>query len=194
MNIWQIATGETGRDYRDLFTDYDVMILGPAFPLGDASVDPDKYWDGKPNSKNNQVWAFANKPEPGDMVIMRFYKEVIGIGQIPLDNEQQYSFQDAFKCVYGWDLCHTRRVIWADNLKLKELKDIFEKAKQKPAFSGVNEPHIHNLINKIDKSHFDRPLKGLPTIDSTDYTDEGLGQNCSEWVLATKTLTTFLKH
>lgn len=101
MNIWQIATGETGRDYREIFTDYDIMILGPAFPLGDASVDPHKYWD-KANSKNHQVWRFANKPNPGDRVIMRFYKEVIGVGQIPSDEEKQYSFRNIFKCVYGW--------------------------------------------------------------------------------------------
>ncbi len=35
MKIWQIATGEPGRDYRQLFFDYDVMILGPT-QLGDA--------------------------------------------------------------------------------------------------------------------------------------------------------------
>ncbi|MBA7663572.1 hypothetical protein ES703_71617 [subsurface metagenome] len=30
MKVWQIATGETGRDYRDLFLEHDIMILGPS--------------------------------------------------------------------------------------------------------------------------------------------------------------------
>jgi len=29
MKVWQIATGEPSRDYRELFFDHDVMILGP---------------------------------------------------------------------------------------------------------------------------------------------------------------------
>ncbi len=28
MKVWQIAAGEPGRDYRKLFFDHDVMLLG----------------------------------------------------------------------------------------------------------------------------------------------------------------------
>lgn len=66
------------------------MILGPSLELRDALDNPDKYWDGKPNSQNNQVWSFANRPEAGDRVLMRYNKEVIGIGQIPMETENQY--------------------------------------------------------------------------------------------------------
>jgi hypothetical protein len=30
MKVWQIATGESGRDYRELFLDHDIMIIGPS--------------------------------------------------------------------------------------------------------------------------------------------------------------------
>lgn len=140
MNIWQIATGEAGRDFSSLFFEYDIMILGPSLELGDALVDPDKYWDGVPNSKNNQVWSFANKPKPGDRVLMRYNKEVIAIGQIPLEPEHQYSFQHQFKCVYGWDLCHTRRVIWTNNNIPGNIKSAFADRKQQPSFTEVYIP------------------------------------------------------
>ena len=29
MTVWQVATGEAGSDYRELFFDHDLMILGP---------------------------------------------------------------------------------------------------------------------------------------------------------------------
>src|SRR5208337_5417509 len=112
MKIWQIATGEPGRDYRELFFDYDVMILGPSH-FGDALKN--KYHDGIPNSSGSQVHSFAHNPAPGDRVIMRFAHDVIGIGQIPDSEKDQYSFEQAFRCVYGWDLRHCRRVIWAQN-------------------------------------------------------------------------------
>ena len=30
--VWQIAAGETGRDYTKLFLDYDLMFMGPGNP------------------------------------------------------------------------------------------------------------------------------------------------------------------
>lgn len=35
LKLWQIATGESGRDYRQLFFDHYLMILRPGRP-GDA--------------------------------------------------------------------------------------------------------------------------------------------------------------
>ena len=28
MRVWQIVTGQSGRDYRELFFDHDIMIIG----------------------------------------------------------------------------------------------------------------------------------------------------------------------
>lgn len=98
MKVWQIATGEPGRDYRRLFYEYDLMMLGPGNP-GDARVV--SYADGAPNSERRQVSQLANGPQPGDRVLMRFAHDVIAAGEIPVGDENQYSHNDTFRCVYG---------------------------------------------------------------------------------------------
>ena len=172
MNVWQIATGEPGRDYRKLFFDYDLMILGPG-KLGDAAAF--NYAVGAANSTERQVYSFVNGPKPGDRVIMRFAHDVIGIGQIPLEDENQYKFDTNFRCIYGWDLSHTRRVLWAEQYELGDLANIFKQVKQKPSFTQVHENHIVEIVQSIDCSYFDRSLNGLPDKDRMEYTDEELG-------------------
>jgi hypothetical protein len=170
MKVWQIATGEPGRDYRELFFDHDIMILGPS-DRGNALEN--NYADGIPNSAGSQVHSFAHRPEPGDRVLMRFAHDVIGIGQIPQD--ERYSYVETFKCVYGWDLCHCRRVIWAEQYDLGALASVFQHAKQKPSFTQVHEKHIVEMVCSIDNSYFDRSLNEMPKIDASPYTEETLG-------------------
>lgn len=172
MKIWQIATGEPGRDYRRLFFDHDLMILGPSH-LGAANLN--SYADGVASSQGSQVQSFTRGPQPGDRVIMRFAHDVIGVGQIPREDEYQYSFDETFRCVYGWDLCHCRRVIWADQYNLGNLATVFNSAKQKPSFTAVHEAHIVKMVQGIDNTYFDRPIKQMPTINSQIYEEEELG-------------------
>lgn len=173
MKVWQIATGETGRDYREIFFDYDIMILGQN---DRGSAKTNVYKDSTPNSKKYQVHSFAFGPNSGDRVIMRFGHEVIGIGQIPQGDEHQYSYEEAFRCVYGWNLPHCRRVIWADQVELGELADVYREAKQKPSFTQVHEKHILSIIESIDQSNFSRPLKTMPSSEPfKKYSDEELG-------------------
>lgn len=172
MRVWQIATGEAGRDYRDLFVSHDIMVLGPSH-LGNARESP--YRDGVPNSAGNQVHNFAHRPKPGDRVLMRFGREVIGVGEIPAEDDEQYSFDERFRGVYGWDLCHTRRVKWGDGAELGELANVYAQAKQKPSFTGVNETHIREFIEGIDAKYFERPLRDLPDVDPRMYSDDELG-------------------
>jgi hypothetical protein len=143
MKVWQIATGEPGRDYRELFFDHDIMILGPSH-LGDATTG--EYAVGKPNSAERQVHSFANKPQPGDRVIMRFAHDVIGVGQIPEGDELVYRYDKTFKSVYGWGLCHCRRTVWAQDYHLRELAKVFHKARQKPSFAQVHQGHIVEIV------------------------------------------------
>jgi len=106
---------------------------------------------------------------------MRFGKEVIGVGQVPQAKDNQYSFNETFRCVYGWDLCHCRRVIWAERYALADLAGVYQKALQKPSFTQIHEDHIVRTVQTIDSSHFDRPLKGMPNINSAVYSEEELG-------------------
>ncbi len=172
MKVWQIATGETGRDYRDLFLEHDIMILGPS-DKGNALDN--NYANGVSNSSGSQVHSFTYNPNPGDRVLMRFGKEIIGVGKIPVEDENQYSFDKRFRCVYGWDLCHCRRVIWARNYTLGTLAGVYRNTKQKPSFTQVHEKHILDTIRAIDGSYFDRSLEEMPEIDTSVYSDEELG-------------------
>ncbi len=172
MTIWQIATGDSGRNYSSIFYDYDVMILGGSW-LGDARKQ--SYSDSTANSEGNQINNFTFSPNAGDRVLMRFGKKIIGVGEIPEINENGYSFEEAFRCVYGWDLCHTRRVIWYENYDKEALENIFQNMKQKPSFIMVHEEPIVNIVSQIDSSHFKRELKELPSINTEKYTHEELG-------------------
>jgi len=137
MKVWQIATGEPSRDYRELFFDHDVMILGPGRHGNALSGE---YAYGSPNSAMRQVHSFANNPKPGDRVLMRLGHKVIGVGQIPEGDEYQY-YNKTFRCVFGWDLSHCRRVVWARDYALGELAGVFRKAKQKPSFTSPRKAH-----------------------------------------------------
>jgi hypothetical protein len=172
MRIWQIGTGEPGRDYSKVFFEYDLMIIGPSYP-GDALKT-----DYRKSTKvhHRKIHHFAHKPKPGDRVLMRFGREVIGVGQIPTGKENQYSFDKSRTFnVYGLDLHHCRRVIWAEKFELGDLKDIYKKTTQMWAFTEVHAEKTVNMVQEIDSSFFDRPLRNLPTIDSDLYTDEKLG-------------------
>jgi hypothetical protein len=172
MSVWQIATGDAGRDFRELFLDYDLMILGPSY-LGDATTA--NYSGRQPNSAENQVHNFASGPVPGDRVLMRFGRDVIGVGEIPPEPKNQYAFDPMFRSVYGWDLCHRRRVRWAEELDLGGLATVFHGAKQKPSFTRVHEAAIVDAVNAINDSHFRRPLRSLPDINAEPYTEDELG-------------------
>lgn len=172
MNVWQIASGEPGRDYRQLFLDHDLMLLGPSH-LGEGHTGA--YADRVPNSAKSQVHNFATQPQPGDRVLLRLGKTVIGVGRIPDSPDDQYAFDLTFRCVYGWDLCHRRRVAWAAEIDLQLFHNIYEKAKQKPSFTRVHETHIVELVSSIPDTVFSRALKPLPQINHRLYTEDELG-------------------
>jgi len=188
--VCHIATGERGRDYRELFMHHDIMVLGPGM-YGDARQV--SYAEGAPNSAKRQVYNFAHSPKPGDRVLMRFYNEVIGVGQIPTGDDNQYSFNLAFLCVYGWDLRHCRRVVWAEGLSFSGLKDVYRKAKQKPSFTKVNEAEIILRVKDIDNSHFNRNLKDMPEEKVDQYSEEELGIELFKAGISNKNIEDILK-
>jgi hypothetical protein len=192
MNVWQVATGDYGRDYSSAFLDYDVMFLGPS-DGGSALENPNYYWDGKPNSALNQVWNFAHNPEPGDFVLMRYTNEVIAIGRIPEEPENQYSFQEQFRCVYGWDLCHTRRVTWSNFNIPQIIRNVFANRTQQPSFTLVHNDEVLETIKTIRNEVFDRPLKELPTIDYRIFTEVELGRELFRHGISNKNIEDILK-
>ena len=172
MTLWQIAAGEPGRDYRKLFFNHDLMLLGPT-DQGDASDGRYRHRSG--TSGYGQVHSFATRPKAGDLVLARLRKEVIGVGEIPPAPEGDYDFDETFRSVYGWSLCHARHVRWADGADLERFGGAFDSMKQIPSFTAVEKPHIVQEAEALGAEHFDRPLRPMPRVDTTLYTDEDLG-------------------
>lgn len=98
MTLWQISAGEPSRDYRRLFFGHDLMLLGPS-DRGDASDGRYRHRSG--TSGYGQVHRFAARPQPGDRVVARLRKEIIGVGEIPPAPEGDYAFDETFRSVYG---------------------------------------------------------------------------------------------
>lgn len=186
MRVFQIAAGEAGRDYRSLFFENDLMLLGPGY-YGPA--ESGAYRHAASGSSENQVHNFAYKPSAGDRVLLRFGREIIGVGRIPQPPDDAYSFDETFGSVYGWDLRHTRRVKWAEGVDLRPLSGVYEKAKQKPAFSGVDEVHILETVRAVPDSSFEGPLADRPSADATLYADEELGVALFRAGLSNKNIT-----
>jgi hypothetical protein len=172
MNVWQIATGRSGRDYRDIFFDFDVMIMGPGH-LGSALNA--RYAGGISTSIGNQIHRFAHNPVPGDRVIMRFSQNIIGIGQIPIGDQNQYSFEESFRTVYGWDLRHCRRVKWAPREQLGSLAKISFPSVQQPTFTRLHQPKIISVVQSLPDIWFKESLRRKPSHETTTYTEEDFG-------------------
>jgi hypothetical protein len=158
MRIWQIAAGEPHRYFDEVFLKYGVMIIGPSHN-GNAKLS--SYAKGKGPNVMNQVNAFANKPTPGDRIIIRKGNAAVGIGQIP--QEASYSFEDSFGCILGWDLCHTWRVSWLKDKKIVEaIPNPFKRIKRLPTFTEIHNPATIAYVKAIDSKEFELKLPEIP--------------------------------
>lgn len=181
-NVWQIAAGETGRRYPELFVNHDVMFIGP----GDAGEFDyatyrqqyrDRYGDGASADIISQIRSFHAEVRPGDFVLLRERLEVTALGVVAEDG---YSWQSVFDDVYGWDLQHTRRVIWQDQVaaELRQLqagRALFAGRKQIPTFTRVRDKAVIDRLSGVLTQCRQRPLRPMPN-DSPPLTAEQLGE------------------
>ncbi len=167
--IWQIAAGETGRDYTKLFLDYDVMFMGPGNP---GSYDKQAY-DALVQkglvrkSIATQLRQFCTEVKGGDIVLLRLGAQAKAIGLIRYWKSPEYSWTQTFNDVFGWDLQHTRRVIWQHHLtdelqKIQKGKGLFHY--RGSTFSKVHkrlEGQLKDLFGQCKLREF-KPLPSLP--------------------------------
>ncbi|TET37769.1 MAG: hypothetical protein E3J72_05210 [Planctomycetota bacterium] len=163
--VWQIACGETGRKYEDLFFDHNIMFLGPGRfgPFGESNYR----WRAKKgqisNNRLGMIRRFAEEVQPGDIVLLRFGHNVISMGLVA---EQEYFWSEIFDDVYGWDLQHVRRIIWQSQLdkNLKEIQkkgDLFKNRKQIPTFTKVADNTILEPIRHLFDQCIDKKLQDI---------------------------------
>lgn len=177
--IWQIAGGETGRKYTDLFLEHDIMFCGPSeFGPFNQAVYSEVISKGTYSpQKIGQVRAFVTQVQPGDLVLLRSGHQLVSIGIV---EGTGYAHNASFDDIYGWDLEHTHRVIWQDHFHdeitgLQKTKGLFGDRKQIPTFTGVGDAVVLDPIRHLFAKCVSRPLKLLPPSASALMTLDEFG-------------------
>jgi len=174
--VWQIAAGEKDRNYIDLFLNYDVMFMGPG-RFGAYYADTYESLQREGIIKKGiatQLRQFCTEVKCEDIVLLRLGAQAKAIGLIRSWKMSEYSWMQTFDDVYGWDLQHTRRVIWQHDLtdelqKIQKSKGLFHY--RGPTFSKVHrqlENQLKNLFNQCKP----RDLKPLPSLPKPLTLDE----------------------
>lgn len=156
------------------------MFIGP----GDyGAFDRDSYEahvreGSETRSKVTQVRDFSQGVKIGDLVLMR---HGYSVKQIGIAHESGYEWKELFDDVLGWDLQHTRRVVWQEHLRddlvsLQRSKALFSSRKQIPAFTRVRDERILGPLRPLLERVKDRPLKALPRAIPKPLSNEELGE------------------
>lgn len=177
--VWQVAAGESNRNYTDLFIDCDVMLLGPGrYGAYNEETHKKMVEIGWTEKKVGCIRKFAEEVKHGDIVLLRNTKKVVSIGLVA---NEEYSHNDCFRDVLGWDLQHTRRVIWDQHLsgKLEQIqkdKELFWKQNQTPMFTRVNDESVIERVRYLFKDIKQRKLKDMPSNISLQLSLDELGE------------------
>jgi hypothetical protein len=180
MTTWQIASGDSGRDFSELCIAHDVMMLGPGDPgpydgaTYRALVSRGTLSAGKANS----IGRFRHDVNPGDYILLRKGHRVVSMGVVADDG---YEWDPRFDDVLGWDLNHTRRVIWQDQLEpelhaRQQSGSLFGARKQIPMFTKVSDEQVLAPIRNLFSQAESRELKPLPPEPTAVLTDDELGR------------------
>lgn len=167
--VWQIAAGTTERNYSNLFLKHDIMFMGPG-SYGNYRDHEKDYWQAVKNgsetsNKIGQIRSFVNNVKAGDVVLLRNVHRVVAIG---IADEAGYDWNETFDDVYGWDLQHTSRIIWQEQLTSelntiqRKTGDFFSHMKQIPTFSRVHSNEIITAISPLLNKLNSRAPKALP--------------------------------
>ena len=103
---WQVASGDVGRDFSQLFLEHDVMSIGPGRfgrydrKTYDAVVESGEF----SSAKITTVRKFHDDIQIDDIVLLRNGHEVVGLGVVASDYDHDERFDD----IHGWDLQHFR--------------------------------------------------------------------------------------
>lgn len=175
--VWQIACGERGRRYQQLFLDHDVMFLGPgrfgAYSPSLYDANPECRAEGE--GKVTYIRHFATEVEPGDLVLLRAGYVVLSIGVVDTDYFHAAEFDD----VYGWDLEHCRRVIWQrqHDEALRQLQPsvgLFGDRTKISTFTRVHDPAVLGPLRDLLAQVVRRQLRDLPEAPAPPLTTEQL--------------------
>ncbi len=110
--IWQIAAGDSDRNYSDLCLRLGIVMMGPGRQghfLETAEINARLKRDGISPRMTSMLRRFATEVRQGDIVVLRLgTSEVHGVGVI----QSGYGWHPVLMDVDGWDLCHFYHVEW----------------------------------------------------------------------------------
>jgi len=122
MNIssercWQIAAGDTDRNYAEICLKHNVVIMGPGYcgdwlrvgENGESLAKENLLKRGITSRKISTIERFVSSVMPGDLVVLRIGRsEVHGVGVVL----SEYQYNELFADVDGWNLSHVHQVNW----------------------------------------------------------------------------------
>jgi hypothetical protein len=176
--VWQIAAGDRGRDYSTLFLEHDLMFLGPSYPgtFDRAIYEREARDEEIAGSAVGMLEAFCYAVEEGDIVLLRCGRLVVAIGVV---HGEGYRHDPTFDDVHGWDLGHTRRVVWQEHLTgelsaLQRKSPLF--ANRMRTFARVYDGAVLDRLQALFPRCAQRPLRPRPPPLPEPLTLEALGQ------------------
>lgn len=110
--IWQMAAGDTDRNYADLCLRWGIIVLGPGrhgHMLKTPNIVDRLKSDGISDRMIRMLKKFSTEVKAGDIVVLRLGRsEVHGVGVV----HGEYGWHDALSDIDGWDLHHYYSVEW----------------------------------------------------------------------------------
>lgn len=111
--LWQMAAGDTDRNFSDLCLQWGIIMLGPGrqgnIQAATTDVEASLLEDGISSRMISILKQFAFEVKTGDIVVLRLGKsEVHGVGVV----KGKYGWSSALMDIDGWDLCHYFPVEW----------------------------------------------------------------------------------
>lgn len=155
MNVWQITPPMAMiSSIAEFFIRYGIALLYPGDP---GRWSPDRYTE---YTLNDWIGWFAERMSDGDVVLLRTGPSRIrAVGLVV----GEYSYEDHFDDVHGFDLQHCRRVRWC---RLPQDYDFGESVFTKGRFSCVRKASVRKYVTDFLASpptYWQRaPLQELP--------------------------------
>ncbi len=173
-----MGAGASSRFYSDVLFRHDVILLGPGqFGPYDPALYTRNIWHS--DSGLHCLRRLVKEMKAGDIVVLREGQRVVGIGVVANDD---YQWNESFGDLYGWDLHHSRRVIWQDHLRedLAILQpnntNLFGHMKQIPSLTRLSQESILSQLTPLFERTETRDLRALPPQPSKILTLPEVGE------------------
>jgi hypothetical protein len=190
--IWQVAAGDTDRNFVDLCLKWDVILNGPGsegqWPeCRDALRDE---WELS-GHKLSDLRRFCEDIKEGHLIVLRLGTAAIyGVGIV----DGQYLWHPEFGDIDGWDLQHVRRVRWLWKYDREPQQFDTYTLKLGSTTQQLESPAVRKWLASlaIDEGAYARPIAELPAptgearIDEiSEYLfDHGVANNAIEMLIA----------